>query len=78
MATPGMTLFFSLREPAKIPASPPKNATITSRNVGVVRDSSSLPASLIGLIKKYKADDKMAMPVATPSSRPTVGSAEGC
>ena len=66
MATPGITLLFSFREPAKIPVSPPKNATITSRNVGVVRDNNSLPASLMGLIKKYKAEERMAMPVATP------------
>ena len=52
MATPGMTLLFSLREPARMPVKPPNKATNTSRNVGLVRANSSLPASSIGEMRK--------------------------
>ena len=61
-----MTLFFSFREPARIPVNPPNNATNTSRNVGFVLANNSLPASSIGEIRKYSAEDATAMPVATP------------
>ena len=52
MATPGITLLFSFLEPARIPASPPKKATNTSKRVGFVRVKSSFDGVEIGDTKK--------------------------
>ena len=65
MAAPGITLLFSFREPAKMPVSPKKrHHHVEERRRGSRQQLA--PASLMGLIKKYKAEERMAMPVATP------------
>ena len=48
MATPGITLLFSLRVIPIIPASPPNNAIKTSHIVGSVRANNSEEAVEIG------------------------------
>ena len=69
MATPGITLVFSFRVAATMPARPPNSAMSTSHRVGVVRASSSLWASLKGVIQKYSAEENTLITTATSRLR---------
>ena len=56
IATPGITLLFSIRVLPMMPARPPKTAMSTSQMVGSVRASSSEEAVSIGDRVKYIAE----------------------
>ena len=58
IATPGITLLFSMRVLPIIPANPPKTAISTSQIVGSVRAKSSEDAVSIGENVKYRAEVK--------------------
>ncbi len=52
IATPGIAMVLFNLEPETIPATPPKNATPISSNVGLVRARISCVGSPSGVIKK--------------------------
>ena len=66
MATPEITVPFSLRLSSKMPASPPNRAIITSYMVGFVLASSSVGlASFRGVTRKYTVAATTLMDIIT-------------